>query len=398
MTGEPPAAIHIFIHTGEVSGDLQGALLVEALYRQAEQQGYRLTISAMGGERMAKAGARLVGDTVPISAIGIFESWPYLVSTLQLQRRAKQHLKAHPPDAVVLIDYMGPNIAMGNYVRSVFPQVPIAYYIAPQQWVWSLTPRDTQRILRVADQLLAIFPEEARYYERQGGNVYWVGHPLVDQFPQDPTANRQAARHRLGLAEAETVVTLLPASRKQELTYVMPVMFAAAQQIQAQLDLVTFLVPVSRPAFRERLVAGLKHYGLTGRLVEAQTQDAIAAADLAITKSGTANLEMALMKVPQVVMYRLNPVTAWVAYRLLRFSANFISPVNLVEMKPVVPEFIQWQATPEAIRDASLALLLNPDQRQAMLKGYEQMRTALGQPGVCDRAATEILEMIQRTA
>jgi lipid-A-disaccharide synthase len=393
-------SIHIFIHTGEVSGDLQGALLVEALKRQAQHQGYTLTISALGGERMQKAGAELIGNTVAVSAIGVFESWPLALAAWQLERKAQQHLQQNPPDLVVLIDYMGPNIAIGNFIRKTLPKVPIAYYIAPQQWVWSLTPNDTRRILRVADKVLAIFPEEARYYQKHSPHVEFVGHPLVDTAPNqaDLPACRQRARARFGLSEAETVVTLMPASRQQELTYILPSMFAAAKRIQdrfqAEGKAIQFLVPVSRLAFREKLAGAVAQYGLSAQLVETDTQEAIVCADLALTKSGTANLEIALMNVPQVVLYRLSRLTGWLFQYVLRFSAPFVSPVNLIEMKPIVPEFLQWQATPEALSDAALALLLEHQKRQAMLQGYSQMRRALGEKGVCDRAATTILTML----
>ncbi|MEO0455183.1 MAG: lipid-A-disaccharide synthase [Cyanobacteria bacterium P01_A01_bin.114] len=393
--------VRIFIHTGEVSGDLQGGVLIEALNREAARRHLQLTISAMGGHRMAQAGATLIGNTVAVSAVGLFESWPYLISTLQLQRRAQRHLLTCPPDVAVLLDYMGPNIAIGNFMRAKLPHLPLVYYIAPQQWVWALGLRDTRRILRVADKLLAIFPEEARYFAQYSEQVRWVGHPLIDTFTPAPESleakigYRQAARQRLGLSTQATIITLLPASRQQELTYIMPTMFEAASLIQQRLKQpVTFLVPVSQSRFRGAIEAAIRRYGLQAEIIDHASQDAIAAADLAITKSGTANLEIALMGVPQVVMYRLNRATAWVAKHILRFSVEFVSPVNLVEMKPVVPEFIQWAATPEAIAQESLQLLLNDDKRQAMIKGYAQMRRAMGTVGVCDRTAREILDMV----
>ncbi|MBE9076299.1 lipid-A-disaccharide synthase [Romeria aff. gracilis LEGE 07310] len=381
--------MRLFLHTGEVSGDLHGALLIQALQRQAAERGLTLEITAVGGTRMAAAGAQLICNTLSMGAVGIFETLPYYIRGARLQRQINRYLVDHPPDLVILIDYMGPNIAVGRFIRRRLPQVPMAYYIAPQQWVWA-TQKGTRQILEVADKLLAIFPEEARYYRQQGGNVTWVGHPLVDA----PLPARQAARAQLGLSESETVVTLLPASRQQELTYLLPVIFTAAQKIQDRLPAVKFLVPLSLPDFRDRIAQAIAEYGLTADLVETQQRAAIAAADLAIGKSGTANLEIALMDVPQVAMYRLSPLTAWLAEHVLKFSAAFISPVNLVEMQPIVPEFLQWEATPAAIYEAAIALLLDSEKRAEMRQGYARMRQALGEVGVCDRAAREILDML----
>ncbi|MEO0532985.1 MAG: lipid-A-disaccharide synthase [Cyanobacteria bacterium P01_A01_bin.123] len=383
--------VRILISTGEVSGDLQGALLIKALQVQAAAQNLTLEILALGGDRMAAAGATLVGNTANIGAVGILEQLPFVLPTLKLQGRLKRLFNQASLDGVVLIDYMGPNLSLGQTIQKAHPTVPIVYYIAPQQWVWSAFESETQQIVGVCNRLLAIFPAEATYYEKKGAQVRWVGHPLVDRIPEPP--DQQVARQRLGLAPNASVVTLLPASRHQEIKYLMPIMFQAAQQIQAHLPQVQFLVAVSLDEFRPALQQAIDRYGLQATLVDGKSTDAIAAADLAIAKSGTVNLETALMNVPQVVMYRLNPVTAWIAKHILKFSAPFISPVNLTEMRPIVPEFVQWQATPDAIAQTSLGLLLDPEKRRQMLDDYQAMRCSLGDPGACDRAAQEILTL-----
>ncbi|MBW4488680.1 MAG: lipid-A-disaccharide synthase [Trichocoleus desertorum ATA4-8-CV12] len=403
--------MRLFISTGEVSGDLQGALLVTALKRQAQALGIEMEILALGGDRMAQAGATLLGNTTAIGSVGLLESLPYIWPTLQIQRRAKQYLRQHPPDLVVLIDYLGPNVAIGSYVRQYLPQVPIAYFIAPQEWVWSLSPRNTARIVNITDRLLAIFPEEARYFAEHGAKVSWVGHPLVDRMQAAP--DRTSARQALGIPDDQIAIALLPASRRQELKYLMPVIFQAAQQIQAQLPQAHFWIPVSLEAYRQPIEQAIQHYGLRATLLAGQglagqgnnskfeesiTLRAIAAADLAIGKSGTVNLEIALLNVPQVVLYRVGAVTAWIARHILKFSIPFMSPPNLVEMKAVVPEFLQDQATPDNIAQAGLELLLNPARRQQTLNDYQAMRQAIGEVGACDRAAKEILQLLPKNA
>ncbi|MCU0526357.1 MAG: lipid-A-disaccharide synthase [Elainella sp. Prado103] len=389
------ATYRILISTGEVSGDLQGALLIAALQRQAEQAQIQVELVATGGDRMAQAGAKLLANTSAIGSIGLFESLPYIRATRQIQQRIRQFLRQHPPDLVVMIDYFAPNLALGRFLRQQFPQVPTVYYIAPQEWVWSVSPRNTQRILEITDRLLAIFPAEATYYQAQGGNVTWVGHPLIDRLPSSP--DRTMARQQLGIAADRVVVTLIPASRQQELQYILPVMLAAANQIQATLPQVQFWIPLSLERYRTAIETALHQTGVSATIVSGQSQTLIAAADLVIAKSGTVNLETALLEVPQVVMYRVHPVTAWIAEHLLKFSAPFVSPPNLVMMQPIVPEFLQYQATPERIAQAALNLLQQPEQQAKMRDHYRQMRAKLGEPGVCDRAAKEILELLKST-
>ncbi len=397
ITPEPAdsAPYRIFISTGEVSGDLQGALLIEALYRQAAYQNLSLEIVGMGGDRMAKAGATLLADTSAIGSIGIFESFPYIWKTRSIQQQVKRFLQQHPPDLVVMIDYFAPNLSIGRFIRKHLSHIPTVYYIAPQEWVWSATPRNTQGILEITDRLLAIFPAEATYYQERGGHVTWVGHPLIDRMQATP--DRDSARQFLGIKADELVVALIPASRQQEVKYILPVMLAAAQQIQAQMPQVRFWMPLSLEQYRVAIEAALQQTGLSATLTTGDSQQVIAAADLVLAKSGTVNLETALMEVPQVVMYRVNPVTAWVAEHLLKFSAPFVSPPNLVMMQPIVPEFLQHTATPEAIAQAALELLQQPEKRQQMQADYQQMRLKLGESGVCDRAAQAILDLRTRS-
>lgn len=386
------APIRIFISTGEVSGDLQGALLVSALQRQAAHTGLEVEIVALGGSQMAAAGATLIGNTASIGSIGALELIPFILPTFRLQNQAIAALNQQPPDLVVLIDYMGSNLKIGTYIYKQMPQVPLAYYIAPQVWVWSPNPSDTNRIIKITDKLLAIFPAEARYFQQRGAKVSWVGHPLVDKMQNAPS--REAARALLNIPPEQTAIALIPASRRQELKYLLPSMFQAAKQIQAQLPHVHFWIPLALETYRQHIEREIARYGLSATIVSGQAIEAIAASDLAITKSGTVNLEIALLNVPQVVIYRVSRLTFALA-RLFKFSIPFMSPPNLVEMKPIVPELLQDLATPENIVKESLELLQNSQRRQETLAAYAQMRVSLGEVGVCDRAAQEILQLLE---
>jgi lipid-A-disaccharide synthase len=306
---------------------------------------------------------------------------------------------------------MSPNLSIGSFIRRQLPQVPIVYYIAPQDWVWSarsIIPRDTMRIVEMIDQLLAIFPEEARYFEKKGASVTWVGHPLVDRMRLTPS--RQESRAALGIEPDQIAIALVPASRRQELKYMMPIAFEAARQLQSKLlengemgrspnpksAAPLFWIPLSLEVYRPAIEAAIKRYGLRATLVSGQTQEVLSAADLAITKSGTVNLELALLNVPQVVFYRVSLLTYWIA-RLMQFSIPFMSPPNLVVMRSIVPELLQEQATSENIVKESLELLFNPERRQQTQADYQEMRQLLGEVGVCDRAAQEILQLARES-
>jgi lipid-A-disaccharide synthase len=382
----------IFISTGEVSGDLQGAGLVQSLRAQAPAQGIDLEILALGGDRMAQAGATLLGDTRQISSIGLIEALPQILPTLKLQAAAERHLKDNPPDLVILIDYIGANLKLGGFIRKQFPAVPIVYYIAPQEWVWSLNDKNTNDIAKITDRLLAIFPAEAAYYQRFGLSAQFVGHPLIDQMQAVP--DRDSARQTLGIPPEQIALLLSPASRRQELKYLMPNIFAAAKAIQTQIPQVHCWIPLAIPEFQTDIEAAIAQLGLQATIVPAaQNRTAIAAADLAITKSGTNNLEMALLNVPQVVTYRLSRFTAWLAKHVIKLNIPFASPVNLVLMREVVPELLQDDMSVENITQRVLELI-QPERRSQMLADYQTLRTHLGEPQVCDRAAREVLSLL----
>ena len=252
------------------------------------------------------------------------------------------------------------------------------------------------RLLGFTDRILAIFPEEARFYGERGADVLWVGHPLLDTLSELP--DREGARQRLGLAEGERLLLLLPASRSQELRYLVPPLAAAAAQLQRRTPGLKVVVPAGQAAFEPLLDTLLAQAGLDAQVVPAADADRLrpdlcAAADLALTKSGTVNLELALRGVPQVVGYRVSRPTAWLARHLLHFRVDHISPVNLVLGERLLSELLQDDLTVEAIVAEALPLL-DPTgpARQRIRDGYVRLRHELGETGVTGRAACAILD------
>ena len=391
----------LLISTGEVSGDLQGGLLVAALHEEAQRRELPLEIVALGGERMRRAGATLLANTTPMGSIGLWEALPLVLPTLRVQRRVSRWLKQSPPDALVLIDYMGANVRLGLKVRRRLPDVPILYYIAPQEWAFRLGEGGTTRLIGFTDRILAIFPEEARFYGARGASVTWVGHPLIDTLTDLPS--RESARAQLGLQAHERLLLLFPASRTQELRYLLPPLAAAAAELQRRCPGLRVMVPAGQAAFEPVLAELLAAAGVQAEVVPAAEADRLrpllcAAADLALNKSGTVNLELALRGVPQVVAYRVSRPTAWVAQHLLRFQVDHISPVNLVLGERLLPELLQDQLTPEAVVREALPLLESDAARRRVASGYGRLRQLLGEPGVTQRAAAAILDALKEPA
>ena len=390
--------LRLLVSTGEVSGDLQGSLLVKALHKEAQQRGLALEVVALGGERMERAGAALLANTTRMGAIGLLEAIPFVLPTLKLQRRLKRWFKGQPPDGVVLIDYMGPNVSLGLRLKRKFPQVPVTYYIAPQEWAFQFGSKGRTNLISFTNQILAIFQQEARFYRCRGANVTYVGHPLLDTIGPVPT--RVEACEQLGLNPEEPVLLLMPASRRQELRYMLPHIVAAAAQLQALTPTLQVVVSAGLPGFETQLSQQLLRSGVRALIIPAADSDRLkpalcAAANLAIAKSGTVNLELALRGVPQVVVYRVSRPTAFVARHILRFSVPHISPVNLVLGERLVPELLQEDLSAKAIVTQAVPLLNQAGvARRTMLEGYGRLRQELGEPGVTQRAAAAILDQV----
>jgi lipid-A-disaccharide synthase len=391
--------LRLLVSTGEVSGDLQGGLLVQALHQEARRRGLELDVVALGGERMERAGAQLLANTSRLGAIGLLEAIPFVLPTLRLQRRLRRWFRDQSPDGVVLIDYMGPNVSLGLRLKRRYPRVPITYYIAPQEWAFKFGSEGRTNLIRFTNQILAIFQEEARYYRCRGANVTYVGHPLVDTIGAQPSPAE--ARAQLGLASGGPVLLLMPASRRQEIRYLLPHMVAAAAELQRRIPGLQVVVPAGLAGFEASLHQQLAAAGVRGRVIAAAEADQLkpalcAAATVAVAKSGTVNLELALRGVPQVVVYRVSRLTAFVARHILRFSVPHISPVNLVLGERLVPELLQEDLTAAGIVSQALPLLEQASAaRAAMLEGYGRLCQQLGEPGVTQRAAAAILDQVQ---
>ncbi len=387
----------LLISTGEVSGDLQGSLLINALKTNAEKRKLELEIIALGGERMKEAGAKLISNTSSIGAIGFLEALPYVLPTLNAQSKIDNYLSSSPPDAVVLIDYMGPNIRLGLKVKKKFPNIPIIYYIAPQEWAWRLGDSGTTDLISFTDKILAIFEEEAKFYSNKGGNVKFVGHPMLDFYRNIPT--REESFRRIGLNSDQKLLLIIPASRKQELKYILPTLLKAAKLLQEKDPSITVLIPSGLNEFNELLNNSLKEYALSGRIILSHEVDDLkpflfSAAHLALAKSGTINMELALNSVPQIVGYKVSRVTAFFARYLLRFNVKYISPVNLLLNKMLIPEFIQEDFKADKIFNAALKILEDNSTKEDIKLGYENLKDKLGKPGVTDRASKDILDLL----
>ncbi len=387
----------IFISTGEVSGDLHGSLLTKALFDEAKKKSIDLEICGLGGQRMKKEGVKILQDTTSISAIGIWEALPLIIPTLRIQKKFYKLLKKYPPDCLILIDYMGPNIKIGSKLKRSRNSIPIYYYIAPQEWAWRVGNNSTTNLIKFSDKIFAIFKQEAKFYRRRGGNVFWVGHPMIDLTKKLPS--KKESRTILKLRANQNILLLMPASRSQELKYILPTFLKTAKQLQLRYPSLIVYIPSCRTAFDEKFRKGLEKYEIKGKVISQQDDSELkpyiySLTKLALCKSGTVNMELALYGIPQIVGYRVSRVTAFIARKILNFKVRFISPVNLLLKKLIIPEFVQKNFNEKKIFCQACKFLDLTSEKVKIKKGYASLKKELGEEGVVERTAKEIINSI----
>ena len=387
----------IFISTGEVSGDLHGSLISKALFDEAKKKSIDLEICGLGGEKMRKEGVKILQNTTSISAIGIWEALPLIIPTILIQKRFYKLLKKYPPDCLILIDYMGPNIKIGTKLKKSKTKIPIFYYIAPQEWAWRVGNNTTTNLINFSDKIFAIFKKEAAFYKKRGGNVLWVGHPMIDLTKKLPL--KKDARNILNLRPDQNILLLMPASRPQELKYILPTFMLAARKLQQKYPSLIVYIPSCRKVFDERFRKSFRKYQVKGKVISQKDNARLkpyiySLTKIALCKSGTVNMELALHGIPQIVGYRVSRVTAFIAKRILNFKVKFISPVNLLVNKLIIPEFVQRDFDAKKIFYKSCKLIETKSEKIKINKGYALLKKELGEEGVVQRAAEEIINSI----
>jgi lipid-A-disaccharide synthase len=381
MSGRDPGTI--LLSAGEVSGDLHGGTLCRELL--AQRPGLRL--AGMGGRRMAAAGMELLADPTGRAVVGTSEALGRLPALYRAYRALAQRLRRERPRALVLIDFPEFNLRLARVAHRA--GVPVVYFIPPQVWAWR---RGRVRLIaRVASRVLAVFPFEPPLYAAAGAAVDFVGHPVLDVLPL--ALSREEARERLALPGAGPVIGLFPGSRPEEVGRLLPPMLDAAGRLAARDGQRRFLLGlapgVERGLVEARLGQMEPRRGPRVTLLEGQTWEAMAAADVALIASGTATLEAALLGAPMVVCYRVSRLTEWMTRALIRIP--WISLPNIVAGRTVVPEVLQDHVTGERLAAEADRLLGDRAAAAAQRAAFRDLRAGLGEPGVGCRAAQAVL-------
>ncbi|MCG2609968.1 lipid-A-disaccharide synthase [Flavobacterium sp. SM15] len=363
-----------YIIAGEASGDLHGSNLMKNLL----QQDPKAEIRFWGGDLMQQAGGTLVKHYRDLAFMGFAEVAMNLKTILGNIKFCKADILNFQPDVIIYIDYPGFNMRIAEWAKKI--GIKNHYYISPQIWAWK--ENRIKAIKRDVDKMFVILPFEKDFYEKKHQfPVEFVGHPLIDAIHNRPKTNLEQFKKENGLDE-RPIIALLPGSRKQEIAKMLSEMLSVITDFPEYQFVIAGAPSQEFSFYQQFLTTDQVHF------ISNKTYDLLSVAHAALVTSGTATLETALFKVPEVVLYKGN----WISYQIAKrvITLKYISLVNLIMDREVVTELIQNECNTKRIRK-ELFKLLQPDSRAALLKNYDLLEEKLGGDGASEKTARLII-------
>jgi lipid-A-disaccharide synthase len=372
------------IVAGEASGDLHGANLV----KEALKKDPSLSFFGIGGSMMRAAGVEILVDASEIAVIGLVE----IISHFPVIRHAfnllKKIIRSNPPDLVILIDYPGFNLRIAETAKKA--RVKVLYYISPQVWAWRVGR--VKKMGKVIDRMAVVFPFEVSYYEKEGIPVTFAGHPLVDSV--HPSMTREEAQRKFGLDPVGKTIGLFPGSRISEIKNLLPVILESAGLLKKRFPDAQFILPLASSLKRSDIDPFLDSTAIDVTVIEGMGYDVMQVCDAAITVSGTVTLEIAMIGIPMVIIYKVAPLTYTIAKRLIK--VDHIGLCNIVAGERIVKELIQDDASPEKIADEITGILTDAGYAGTIRMKYKEVREKMGSEGCSEKVAGIALDMLTK--
>lgn len=366
-----------YIIAGEASGDLHGSNLIKALKKEDPSA----EIRCWGGDLMEKAGGVLVKHYRDLAFMGFVEVLMNLSTILKNIKFCKQDIEKFHPDVIIFIDYPGFNMRIATWAKQ--KGIPTHYYISPQIWAWK--ENRIKAIKRDVDKMYVILPFEKDFYEKKHNfPVEFVGHPLIDAIHNRKTITKEDFIRENAL-EDKPIIALLPGSRKQEISKMLEIMLSVSDDF-SDYQFVIAGAPSQEYSFYQTF---LKKKNV--HFVANKTYDLLSHSHAALVTSGTATLETALFKVPEVVCYKGNRISYEIAKRII--TLKYISLVNLIMDKEVVKELIQNELNTKNLK-SELQKILDPTYRQKLLQEYDVLEQKLGGDGASQKTAKLIVNSL----
>lgn len=369
----------IFFSAGEVSGDYQGSLVLKELSKNKE-----LFCYGIGGKKMQAEGFHLIFDVTTLNTIGLIEGLRYYFKIRQqVYKKIIAFLDENPPDVAVLIDNQGFNIPLAKKLRK--HNTTVLYYFPPPVSIWH--ENLTKKLKNIIDGFIVPFYDDYLLYKENGCTAFFSGHPLLDTVKR--TKPISDVRQELKLQPGQKLIGLLPGSRQQEIYKFLPVMLDAARRLSKEID-IQYLLPVAGDYYLSFIKQCISDYpDLPITLLEELNYDKLGACDLHIMSSGTATLESALLGVPMIILYKIHPITFFIAKQLVQ--TEHVGLPNILHKTEVAPELLQKDMNSENIYEQALSYLKDNYKWKQTSDLLNTTKNMLGEEGVLSRVAEYIM-------
>ncbi|MFH1826451.1 MAG: lipid-A-disaccharide synthase [bacterium] len=373
----------IMISAGEVSGDIHGKYLV----RELKKLGPDIYFFGLGSEQLLAEGVDIKVDISKRGTIGIFEALPNIVPVYLAYCKMVTLMKSEKPDLLILIDSQGINMPLARAAKRL--KIKTVYYIAPQEWLWG-TDNGVRTVGQTINLIISIWEKEHNTYQKAGANSQYFGHPLLD-IVKPSMSKDEAKKQFLGTTNGP-VISLCPGSRTQEIRGLFPILLKAGELIQKECPQAKFLIPAASSNMIKEIFSLIGDF--RPKAIVGHTYDILNASDVAICASGTINLEASILGIPNIMVYKLSPLTYLVGKYILKIDQKmpFYSMPNLLLNQPAIPELVMKDANPERIAKEAIALIEHNTKKTKMKEALAELKTKLGSPGVVARAASAILK------
>jgi lipid-A-disaccharide synthase len=374
-----------------VSAESSSALYARRLLECWQKRKLKVDAFGIGDGAMERLGFRRLGRAEDMAVVGIKEVIKHFPLIRKVFHDLLDECDRARPDVALLLDYPDFNFRLAKKLKA--RGIRVIYYISPQLWAWRKSR--IELVKKYVDKNLVLFPFEKDFYESHGVDAEFVGHPLLDEIDDgaDYIRQRLELRRRIGVADHEILVGLMPGSRKSEIEHHLSLMLKTAEHLKGACAGVKFALPVAPGLDAEWLRRQLPEDTVPLVVLEDEPLRMVNLLDLALTASGTATLVLGLMGCPMVVAYRMKPFSAWIAKWLVK-GVSYFAMVNLIFKRPVVEEFFQERATPEALAQSLSALINDTSRRRALRAELLTLRDLLGQRGATERVADAIAAVV----
>ena len=374
-----------------VAAEASSSLYAQRLLENWRSQKLKVSPFGVGSEAMEKLGFERLGKSEEMAVVGIQEVIKHYSDIKKVYHKLLDAAKKREPKVALLLDYPEFNLRLAKDLKAL--GIPVVYYISPQVWAWR-TGRIHQ-IKRDIDEMLVLFPFERDFYQKHGVKVEFVGHPALDEIDAEwLTENYQKTqREKFGIKTGELVLGLMPGSRRSELDHCFEAQLATAELLRRQIPNLRVMILVAPTLGRDEIRRRIGRHGSAVQIVQKNPMEMIALTDAVLVASGTATMMVGLMEKPMVIMYRMNPITAFLAKLLVR-STPFFGMVNLIMGRKIVPELFQNDASPEKLAEELRPLLLEEQARESQVEDLKKLRHRLGSLGATSRVSEHLRKYI----